>query len=78
MITAECGCQQGRLSLIGPRYAVDIWPELQSSGGAVIVEATSAAVSELLGDRERHDVMWRRPVVVRSSNIPGCEIGFMG
>ena len=64
MITAECGCQQGRLSLIGPRYAVDIWPELQSSGGAVIVaattDATAAAVSELLGDRKRLDAMGPR------------------
>jgi len=41
--------------------AVDIWPELQSSGGAVIVDATpdatAAAISELLGDGERLDAM---------------------
>ncbi len=41
--------------------AVDIWPELQSSGGAVIVDATpdatAAAIAELLGDRERLDTM---------------------
>ena len=41
--------------------AVDIWPELQSSGGAVIVDATpdatAAAISELLGDRARLEAM---------------------
>lgn len=40
---------------------VDIWSELESSGGAVIVEATAAAttaaISELLGDRERLNAM---------------------
>ncbi len=41
--------------------AVDIWPELQTSGGAVIVDptvdATVAAISEILGDRERLEAM---------------------
>ncbi len=41
--------------------AVDIWPELQSSGGAVIVDATpdatAAAIAELLGDRQRLETM---------------------
>ena len=43
---------------------VDIWPELEASGGAVIVEPTAGAVAgavtELLGDRKRRRVMERR------------------
>ena len=41
--------------------AVDIWPELQSSGASVIVDATpdatAAALSELLGDRARREAV---------------------
>jgi len=43
---------------------VDIWPELESSGGAVVVDSTSqaiaAAVDTLLGDQSRRQSMQQK------------------